>query len=107
MKYVTYITKHKSGCYYIGKGQQVRIDKGYMGSGIRLRCAYLCPGYEKETWTTTILASFDTEEEAFAHEAELVPLERLCDPLCLNDTPGGRRAWGSGRARLLKRSKRK
>lgn len=107
MKYCTYITSHPSGFFYIGKAQVPRIEKGYTGSGIRLRCAYLWPGFSKDTWTTKVLSTFETEQEAFDHEAELVPREVLNNPYCLNDTPGGRRGWGSGRARNLKAARKK
>jgi len=105
--YCTYITVHpETGLYYAGKAQTERIAKGYMGSGIRLHCAWEVEGYEKETWVTTILEEFETEDEAFAAEAELVPPVRLFDPLCLNDTPGGRTGYGrANRRALLKRWK--
>lgn len=103
MTWCTYITSHPSGFHYVGKSSPERIALGYMGSGVRLNCAFHWPGFEKSTWTTTIISVFDTEEEAYAHEGELCPLESLANPFRLNDTVGGRKMQrGSAHSRLLK-----
>lgn len=103
MTYCVYETTHPSGFRYIGKSQVHLIANGYMGSGVRLNCAFLWPGYERHTWTTTILHTYETEDEAYAKEAELCPLELLANPWILNDTVGGRKMQrGSAHSRLLK-----
>lgn len=106
--YCVYRTHHPSGHYYIGKSSIDRIEAGYVGSGRRLHCAFLQPGFEPQTWTTEVLRTFELEADAYAHEAELVPLEILCDPFCLNDTPGGKGSFrGSPYALILRRNKKK
>jgi len=85
-----YITRHPTGLYYIGKGQPDKIIfKGYRGSGNKLNLRMGQPGYEIDTWSIKILATFDTESEAYRAEAKLVDLERLLDTNCLNDKIGG------------------
>lgn len=103
MSWCTYLTSHPSGFFYIGKSSPERVLAGYMGSGVRLNCAFLWPGYEKSTWKTEVTHIFATEEEAYAKEAELCPLDLLANPFCLNDTVGGRKMQrGSAHSRLLK-----
>lgn len=106
--YCVYQTSHPSGHYYIGKSSLDRLEAGYVGSGRRLHCAFLQPGFEQSTWETVVLKTFSDETDAFLHEAELVPLSRLCDPFCLNDTPGGRGSFrGSPYALILKKQRKK
>lgn len=88
-KYCTYKTTHPTGFYYFGKGQVHKIvHGGYQGSGIRLNAAF--SHYPKVEWTTTILETFDDEDRAYQAENELITLEVLSDPLCLNMQTGGR-----------------
>ena len=104
--FCTYMTRHPSGHFYIGKSSLARIDKGYTGSGRRLNCAYLQPGFEPHTWTTTVLSMFEDEVDAYLDEARRVPLSLLCDPYCLNETPGGKGSFrGSAYALILKKQK--
>lgn len=106
--YCVYRTSHPSGHYYIGKSSLDRIDAGYVGSGRRLHCAFLQPGFTPDTWRTEVLRTFERESDAYLHEAELVPLHLLCDPFCLNDTPGGKGSFrGSPYALILKRQRKK
>lgn len=101
--YCTYITSHPTGFFYIGKSQSILVQGGYKGSGVRLHCAFMEEGFERETWTTKILNEFETEAEAFENEAELCPLSLLQSPWCLNDTPGGRTMFrGSAHRRILR-----
>jgi hypothetical protein len=101
--FCVYETRHPSGFYYVGKSSVRRVRGGYRGSGVRLRLAMTWPGFEPATWTTTIVAKLPSEEDAFDAERAAMPLERLADPFCLNDTPGGRSMrGGSGHGRLLK-----
>jgi hypothetical protein len=108
-KYAIYITKHPTGLFYKGKGITANILAGkYKGSGIRLNLSFYLPEYAWETWTTTVVASFDDEEEAYDAEAEYLPAASLFNPLCLNMKAGGRPAWthgGSGAGALLKKTR--
>jgi hypothetical protein len=104
--WVTYITRHPTGFWYGGKSSKRRIDAGYTGSGPRLKCAFLRPGFEPITWTTTIVGTHLTETLAFIAEEKLVPLMALADPYCLNSQPGGnKRNYGSPHSRILKQHK--
>lgn len=101
-----YRTSHPTGFFYIGKSSLRRISNGYVGSGRRLHCAFMHPGFEQSTWKTEVLDTFVSEDSAYALEASLVTLESLANPFCLNDTPGGRGSFrGSPYALLLKRNR--
>lgn len=87
-KFVVYQTVNPfNGHYYIGKATLSRIEKGYKGSGQRLKEAFR--RYGKENFKTTILWDFDTEEEAFIKERELVTPQLVLDPRCYNLQEGG------------------
>ena len=104
--WVTYKTFHPSGFFYFGKSSLRRIEAGYSGSGPRLRCAFLVPGFEPKTWKTQIIGTHNTETIAFLAEEKLVPLSLLANPFCLNTQPGGnKRFYGSAHSKLLKQSK--
>lgn len=101
-----YRTSHPSGFFYIGKSSLRRISSGYVGSGRRLHCAFLHHEFKPETWKTEVLETFTSEDCAYLKEAQLVPLDALANPFCLNDTPGGRGSFrGSPYTLLLKRNK--
>ena len=90
MPWCTYKTFHPSGLYYLGKGKTEAVQAGkYTGSGIRFRLAQTHPEYPPSSWSTCILETFATEEEAYAAEEVLVPLSLLCDPMILNMHQGG------------------
>lgn len=104
LPWCTYRSSHPSGCTYEGKGKTINVLAGkYKGSGVKFNLSLTYPGYEWDTWTTEVLATFATEDEAYAAEAILVPVEKLANPLCLNMMAGG---GGAARykthARLLK-----
>lgn len=102
----TYKTTHPSGFYYQGKGITARVESGaYTGSGVRFKLAQQVTGYEPHTWTTTIIDTFQSEDEAFAAEEALVPLESLADPYCLNMMKGGCRSRGQDVGMLYRRIK--
>jgi len=87
MTFCTYITSHPAGYYYIGKAMMARIKQGYKGSGKKLHSYF--KKYPKNQWSTSILAVFDTPQEAYADEGVRVTVQTLKDPLCLNLIPGG------------------
>lgn len=101
-KFCTYITRHPSGFYYIGKGRTELVLSGkYKGSGLRLfgAMALHADKYAKDTWTTTVLETFPSviengkdigEVAAYNREKELVTIVTISDPFCLNDNLGGK-----------------
>ena len=89
MKYYVYRTYFlPTGQQYIGKTNSVEWDKGYHGSGTDLR--YLLKSHEIEKFKREILHTFDTEDEAYEKERELVTLEYCKFPYVLNRRPGGK-----------------
>ena len=77
-------TRPSTGQYYIGKHSTNNLDDGYQGSGKRVKAIL-----KKEECTTEILHYCNTEEEAYELEEDIVNLEMLSDPLCLNLVVGG------------------
>lgn len=73
-KYCCYqITNKINGKFYRGKSTVARIKAGYFGSGLRLWEAI--SKYGKENFSLEILKTFDSEEEAFEYEKEVVVLD--------------------------------
>ena len=81
------ITNNLNGHFYYGVHNTNNLDDGYMGSGIRLQYAY--KKYGIENFTKEILKYFDTCEEAFEYEAEIVTEDLVKDYNCYNSTRGG------------------
>ena len=77
-----------NGKYYIGKHSSESLDDGYMGSGTRIKAAIA--KYGIENFKKTILKTFPTSEEAFEHEAQIVTMAEVNDPMCYNIQPGGK-----------------
>ena len=103
MKWCTYESKHPSGFFYRGKGITENVLSGkYKGSGTRFKLALLTPGFEFDFWTTDVLQTFATEDEAYEAEALLVPIELLANPYCMNCTAGGRKGAYSTPNKLLR-----
>jgi len=103
MKYCTYITTHPTGFKYSGKGITAKVAEGkYKGSGVKFHLALTWPGFGWDTWTTTILKTFESEELAYAAEELLVPVESLACPFVLNMVAGGRRGKYKNHSSLLK-----
>lgn len=81
-----YVTSHvPSGQFYVGvhNGR----DPAYLGSGDRI--ARMLRKYPRGEFAKQIVASFDTMEEAYDLEAELVDDDLLAHPLCVNISHGG------------------
>lgn len=78
-----------NGKYYIGKRSCFGNpeDDPYMGSGKNIRRAI--KHYGLENFKKTVLAEFETEEDAYLCEAELVTKDTLLDPMCYNICLGG------------------
>ena len=64
------ITNLINGHFYYGVHNTKNLNDGYMGSGVRLQIAY--KKYGIENFKKEILKYFDTKEEAFEYEAEVV-----------------------------------
>ena len=78
-----------NGKYYIGKRSCFGDPEKdpYMGSGRNIQRAI--KRYGIENFKKTVLAEFDTEEDAYLCEAELVTKDTLLDPMCYNICLGG------------------
>ena len=59
-----------------------------MGSGPLIKAAIA--KYGIENFKKTILKTFPTSEEAFEHEAQIVTMVEVNDPMCYNIQPGGK-----------------
>ena len=81
------ITNNTNSHYYYGVHNTDNLDDGYMGSGKRLQYAY--KKYGIENFTKEILKMFQTSEEAFLYEAEVVTEELVKDDACYNCELGG------------------
>lgn len=77
-----------NGKYYIGKHSSESLDDGYMGSGPLIKAAIT--KYGIENFKKTILKTFSTSEEAFEHEAQIVTMAEVNDPMCYNIQLGGK-----------------
>lgn len=96
--FCVYKTTHPAGFYYWGKGQTKLVLNGtYKGSGAKLKAAFIS-GYPYEEWTSTIYFLFnrDKEDAAYDKEKEIVTMEMLMDPWCLNTVRGGKGWRGLG-----------
>ena len=77
-----------NGKYYIGKHSSDSLNDNYMGSGPLIKAAIA--KYGMENFKKTILKTFPTSEEAFEHEAQIVTMVEVNDPMCYNIQPGGK-----------------
>ena len=77
-----------NGKYYIGKHSSESLDDNYMGSGPLIKAAIA--KYGIDNFKKTILKTFPTSEEAFEHEAQIVTMAEVNDPMCYNIQPGGK-----------------
>lgn len=73
---------------YIGVHRTENLEDGYMGSGTLIKAAQAMHGLE--VFEKKILEFFDSEEDMYAREAELVTPEFLTRPDVYNLTEGGR-----------------
>ena len=82
------IKNNINGHYYYGVHNTDNINDGYMGSGIRLKCAY--NKYGIENFTKKILRFFDSAKDAYDYESEVVSEEKVSDKECYNIRQGGK-----------------
>lgn len=88
MKYLVYqITNNTNGKIYIGCHKTDDVNDGYMGSGKLLTRAI--KKYGVENFSKEILHIFDSAEEMFDKEAELVNESFVSSPVTYNVKAGG------------------
>ena len=104
LPWCTYETRFSNGLYYRGKGKTANVTNGtYVGSGHRLRLALLFYAKSSEiSRTTTVLSTHATETQAYDQEEQLIPIELLMDPMCLNMHSGGLRGKYKTHGMLVK-----
>lgn len=81
------ITNLINNHFYYGVHNTNDLDDGYMGSGVRLKRAY--EKYGIENFKKEILKFFDSAEDAFNYEAEVVTEDLVYDNNCYNLQEGG------------------
>ena len=90
MKYIVFLTTNVvNNKIYVGKHsiKDVNKDDGYRGSGETLKKAFKKHG--KKNFNREILFTYDTEEEAYAKEAEIVTEEFVAREDTYNIQTGG------------------
>ena len=91
-----------NGKFYVGYHQTKKLKDDYLGSGIILSRSVR--KYGKENFIRETLFEFETREEAYAKEKEIVEIYLNKDPLCMNIRPGGNgnRVTETGALRISK-----
>jgi hypothetical protein len=88
MFFCLYETKNTiTGDIYVGVHKTSNLNDDYLGSGKVIRAAI--KKYGSQNFIKTILATFDTPEEMYAKEAEIVTDEFLARPDTYNIRRGG------------------
>lgn len=82
------ITNKINNHFYYGVHNTSNLNDGYMGSGVRLLKAY--NKYGIENFEKEILKFFDSKEEAFDYESEIVTEELVKNNDCYNLQEGGK-----------------
>lgn len=81
------ITNNINNKFYFGVHRTDNINDNYMGSGVAINKAY--EKYGKENFTKEIIMYFDTLEEAYEYESEIVNDDLVKNRMCYNLKPGG------------------
>lgn len=85
--YLYCIINNENNKFYFGVHATDNLNDGYMGSGKALKASQELHGIDK--FIKFILEFFDTEEEMYAREREIVTERAVKDPNCYNLTLGG------------------
>lgn len=81
------VTNVENGKYYIGVHSTDNLEDGYLGSGNRIIKSIQY--YGRKSHKREILEFFETREDAYNKESEVVNENLLEDPKCLNLSLGG------------------
>lgn len=105
MKYFYFykITNLINNHFYYGVHITNNLNDGYMGSGKRLK--YAIKKYGIENFTKEILKYFDSKEEAFEYESEIVNENLVKNNNCYNLTKGGHGSWIHNKGKVTVRDK--
>lgn len=98
--YVYKITNLLNNHFYIGVHNTDDLNDGYMGSGKRLHIAY--KKYGIRNFHKEIIKFFDSANDAFEYEAELVNEQLVDNNNCYNLVNGGRNGWNSSNLVVVK-----
>lgn len=82
------VTNRVNGKYYIGVHNTTDLGDGYKGSGNILKEAY--KKYGKKSFDFEIMEFFETAEESYNKESEIVNEDLVKDPMCYNVMLGGK-----------------
>lgn len=82
------ITNTINNHFYYGVHNTDNLNDGYMGSGKRLHYAYR--KYGMENFKKEILKFFNSKEEAYEYESEIVNENMINNPECYNIVTGGK-----------------
>ena len=82
-----------TGNFYIGVHSTINLDDGYLGSGKRLGNSIKKHG--KENHYKEILEFFESKEDAYNKEKEIVNEILISDKKCMNLNVGGHGGWSS------------
>ena len=86
------ITNNINNHFYYGVHTTNNLNDGYMGSGTRLKYAY--KKYGIENFSKKILKFFETSEEAFQYESDMLTETLVKDTNCYNIKFGGK-GWNT------------
>lgn len=81
-----------SGCYYIGKHSTLCLSDNYTGSGTTLKEMQ----NQNLPFIFEIISYYDTEDDAYKAEGELVGDKWHTDELCINRICGGKGGFRAG-----------
>ena len=93
------ITNNINNHFYYGVHSTDNLDDGYMGSGTRL--GYAIRKYGIENFKKEIIKFFDTYNEAYEYEAEIVTEELTKNSNCYNIQQGGKGFHTNGLATVM------
>ena len=105
MKYFYFykITNNINNHFYYGVHCTNNLNDNYMGSGKRLQ--YAIKKYGLENFSKEILKYFNSKEEAFEYEEQIVNENLINNPNCYNLTNGGHGSWSHNKGKVTVKDK--
>lgn len=105
MKYFYFykITNNINNHFYYGVHCTNNLNDNYMGSGKRLQ--YAIKKYGLENFSKEILKYFNSKEEAFEYEEQIVNEDLVNDTNCYNLTNGGHGSWLHNKGKVTVKDK--